>query len=150
VDVANKNPSPETRFPPGRSGNPAGSSRRRRLADLLRDKLFSNVIGGSVLADGQCVGDLINDVLIKAALTGDRTVGLELIREIYLRADGPPKGEDDESAGDDAEASAPSQTIKIEYINAPIKPNERDSDGEDRPARASPGTSEGPDGPLPV
>lgn len=53
--MGNPNPSPENRFQPGQSGNPAGSSRKARLTarlkELLNDEAFLDV-GISKALDG--------------------------------------------------------------------------------------------------
>jgi hypothetical protein len=76
--VANPEPSPETRFPAGASGNPAGRPKGSlSLTAILRRKLAE--------ADGdRTVGEAVVDALIGAARGGDH----RHIKEIIDRTEG--------------------------------------------------------------
>jgi len=57
--VANRNPSPATRYKPGQSGNPGGGSRKQRIADALSKMIEEKQLEGElaltvyVMATGQ-------------------------------------------------------------------------------------------------
>jgi Family of unknown function (DUF5681) len=74
-------PDPANQFKPGVSGNPAGLSKRRRMADRLLDAL--EVI---VIEKGIDTGDLLaREWIAKMIQTGDT----ESIRALCERTDGP-------------------------------------------------------------
>jgi hypothetical protein len=69
--VANPNPSPETRFEPGRSGNPGGRARGRSVAKILRELREQTEIDGVPVPGGKTLGELLAQRILSWALQGD-------------------------------------------------------------------------------
>lgn len=70
--MANPNPSPETRFRSGRSGNPGGRPKGRSVTSRLRRLLLSTKdLSGKPIPDGKQLADLVAEVLVKQTLAGE-------------------------------------------------------------------------------
>jgi hypothetical protein len=69
--VANPNPSPETRFEPGRSGNPGGRAKGRSVAKILRELREQTEIDGVPVPGGKTLGELLAQRIVSWALQGD-------------------------------------------------------------------------------
>lgn len=74
-------PNPETQFKPGVSGNPAGTSKRRRMADRLYDALEKMIIEKDI-----DTGDLLIEEWLRKLVDSGDTEG---IKAIFDRTDGP-------------------------------------------------------------
>ena len=68
--MANRNPSPSTRFQPGKSGNPGGRPRGKSLTSKIRELLDLAEMEGVTVPSGKVVGDVIAAVIVKAAAGG--------------------------------------------------------------------------------
>ncbi len=115
--MANPNPSPETRFKPGQSGNPGGKSEGQRAAEikaaetaaLLREKMLSS------LQEKVDIGELDILELIDANT-------LKLFKDSEDRAHGTPKQSVDHTSSD--QTMTPVSGLDIKVVNAP----KRDTD----------------------
>ncbi len=74
----------ETRFRPGRSGNPAGRPRRKTLSELIAALLDRTKLDGRALPDGMCVADLLAEAIVTEALRGK----FAFAKEVWNRIDG--------------------------------------------------------------
>lgn len=85
--MANPNPSPETRFKPGESGNPGGmSSETKAKIDAARDKAAEVYLKlATALADTLSEGDAAK------ALDAIRGDNLKLLKDVMDRSIGTPK-----------------------------------------------------------
>lgn len=83
--MANPNPSPSTRFKPGQSGNPAGSSKNRRLTSALLRQIEERGL---------------DDQFINAGLTAAMSGDFRFWSYIYDRIDGRMGDSDKETADD--------------------------------------------------
>lgn len=95
--MANPNPSPETRFVPGVSGNPGGKTSAHRKAEIEAAELAAIVSRDLV----QAVHDTVKaagDDADKIALVRSDT--LALLRDVQNRAHGSPKQQIDNTSSD--------------------------------------------------
>ena len=76
-----------TRWKPGQTGNPAGSSKKERLTALLRRKLEAVV--DPTNPDAGTVGDKVVEALLTEAKSGN----VRAIQEVFDRSDGKVKSE---------------------------------------------------------
>ena len=104
--MANPNPSPETRWQPGRSGNPGGSSRKRRLAAGLLEKMETEGWDARLLA-----------VALERAAGGD----LGFWREVRDMIDGKIVPEPPEAAFDLATIAA-GELYEADLAHEPEEP----------------------------
>jgi hypothetical protein len=98
--MANANPSPSTRFPPGNSANPGGRPKGKSLTTRLREILDANELEGVDLADGEKVADVLAQVIVRKALAGD----FRFVELVFNRIDG--KVPDKISIGSDGTSDA--------------------------------------------
>lgn len=97
--MANPNPSPETRFKKGQSGNPSGRSSKElkahskaaKIAAKLKLKALSSL---QEKIDG---GEMSEDDVIEALFNGDT---LRMMKEVEDRAHGTPKQSVEQSGPD--------------------------------------------------
>src|SRR4051812_37399086 len=84
--MANRNPSPSTRFKSGDdwSGNRSGRPPGKSLTGRLRDMLELTTWKGEPLPEGKTVADLLAEVMVKKALGGN----LKFFVELLNRTDG--------------------------------------------------------------
>ena len=67
--MANPNPSPETRFQPGRSGNPGGKPKGRSVTSRLRELLEEPSLAKG--REGKVILDRIAEQIVRRCLKGD-------------------------------------------------------------------------------
>ena len=98
--MANLNPSPETRFPPGVSGNAAGYSRKRRITDrlikLLEDEKLDATVAVTIFA--AAIGD---DKMLKGRKPNAAFMQMLLDRVEGKVKDAPETGELENQAASD-------------------------------------------------
>jgi Family of unknown function (DUF5681) len=69
--MANPNPSPATRFRPGKSGNPGGCPKGRSITARLREILESDRIGDVTMPGDAHVADILAQTIMTQAINGD-------------------------------------------------------------------------------
>ncbi len=69
----------ESRFRPGRSGNPAGRPRRKSLGERISTLLARTELDGRALPEGMCVADLLAEAIVKEALKGKFAFAKEIL-----------------------------------------------------------------------
>ena len=96
--MANRNPSPHTRFKAGAewAGNAKGRPPGRSLTAKLREMLDASTLDGRPIADGKTLADLLAETILRGALGGD----IRFLKEILDRTEGKVTGPVDEPAED--------------------------------------------------
>lgn len=82
--MANRKPSPKTRFKKGQSGNPGGRPKGRSVTAIVRELLDADTFGGKKLAGGKRVADLVAERIVAEAVRGK----FPFAREILERLEG--------------------------------------------------------------
>lgn len=97
--MANPNPSPETRFKPGQSGNPSGRSSEelKNLTEAARISSELKLKALSCLQERVSKDDLTADQALELLMSAD---ALRLFKEAEDRAHGTPRQSIDHMSGD--------------------------------------------------